>query len=828
MKYFFRHFNLINKLSLAILLSVIVSISLLGIYFDTFLEDTYFKSTKKRINHGFERIFSDIQKIDYALKKGIMFIQSDENILASIDLVNNYQDKQNYNAILLDEEKKSIVKQLLDRVKLSLNNEIVLYDKNGELIAFVVKEENGYYLCFIAYENGEVVRYIKHESELEYKKCEKARYENINFNHQSYYEDSEIINKSIITYHNLNDEIFIKSHQNIYDNNKKLTAHIEMSYTVGKTYLASLSNDLDINIIMSHNQEYAQNSAHLLNKNEIENMTIAQTQNSYFGVATIRTQNSDIYFVASLDKATLTKTLYESRTKLLLILGVTILFTWLLFRLLFTKILAEPIKKLMLQISKVEQGDYSKSELIFTGDELQCISKNINQLASAVQERENDLQSSREHLEYISYHDALTDLPNRRLFNIKLSHALELAKRNRSKVAVLFLDLDQFKQVNDTLGHNIGDELLKAVSQRLSQTLRSSDTLARIGGDEFNILVENIEYIKEIEFIVQKLINDFAKHFTFGEYEISTTVSIGIAIYPDDGQDSNSLIKNADLAMYKAKDMGRNNYSFFSNSLSEYIEDRIKRINALKYAISVEDEFFLVYQPKVSTKTKKIVAVEALIRWNSSVLGFVAPDQFISIAEDTGLIIPIGDWVLKQACSDFVLLQKEGCLLEQISINMSGIQLQKSDMLKTLNKIIYETGIKANQIELEITESYIATNGQSALNTLIEFRKIGVDLAIDDFGTGYSSMSYLQKLPVTRLKIDKSFIDDLPYSGESVAVAKAIIALAKTFNLSITAEGVENEAQLNFLDEQGCDEIQGYYYSKPLKLDDLKEFCRLS
>lgn len=828
MRYFFHHFNLINKLSFVVILSVIISISLLGLYFDTFLQDTYFKSTKKRIHHGFERIFSDIKKINYELKKGIIFIQNDENLRASIDLINNYQDKQNYNAILLDEEKKSIAKQLLDRVKISLNHEITLYDKNGELVAFVVKEEGGYYQCFVSYENGEMIRYIKHEDELLYKKCETLRYKHIDFKHKAYYKESEVINESAVTYHCLNDEVLIKSHRGIYGNENKSIAHIEMSHILGTTYLASLSNDLDMNIFISDTQKDTPINSNLLNKSEIDNINIEQTETFYLGEAAIQTQERDVYFVASLDKATLTKTLYESRTQLLIILFVVIVFMLLIFRFLLTKILAEPIKELMLQISKIEEGNYSKSEIVSTGDELQSISKNINQLASSVQERENDLQKSREHLEYISYHDALTDLPNRRLFNIKLNHALEIAKRNKSRVAILFLDLDQFKQINDTLGHNIGDELLKAVSQRLSKTLRSVDTLARIGGDEFNILVEDMKDIKDIEFIVQKLINDFQKYFTFGAHEISTTVSIGVSIYPDDGQDSISLIKNADLAMYKAKDTGRNNYSFFSNSLSEYIEDRIKRINALKHAVSIENEFFLVYQPKVSTKTKKIVAVEALIRWNSSVLGFVAPDEFISIAEDTGLIIPIGDWVLQQACSDFVLLQKEGCMLEQISINMSGIQLQKSDVLKTLHRIIDETGIKANQIELEITESYIATNGQAALDTLIELRKIGVELAIDDFGTGYSSMSYLQKLPVTRLKIDKSFVDDLPYSEESVAVAKAIIALAKTFNLAITAEGVENEAQLDFLDEQGCDEIQGYYYSKPLTINNLREFCSVS
>ncbi len=828
MKSFFANLNLINKLSLVIVLSVFVSIGFLGLYFDAFLKDIYFQSTKKRIHHGFERIFSDIQKISYELGEGITFIENDENFLASIDLVNNYQNKQDYDAILLDEEKKSIVKQLLDRVKLSLNDEIMLYDKSGELMALVVKEPSGYYECFISYENGEIVRYAKNEHDTEYKKCDKMRYTHIDFNHKSYYNQKEVIDRSAITYHYLNNELLIKSHQSIQNSAKQVVAHIEMSHVVGKTYLASLSHDLDMNISLSSDSNDTQKSINLLNKSDIENTNIVQLEQSYLGEATIATQSENVNFMILLDKATLTKTLYENRTKLLLFLVVVILFMLLLFRFLFIKILAEPIKKLMVQISKIEQGDYSKSEYLFTNDELQSISKNINQLAMAVEEREHDLQRSRKHLEYISYHDALTDLPNRRFFSIKLNRALEMAKTYKKKVAVLFLDLDQFKQVNDTLGHNVGDELLVSVAHRLSQSLNNNDTLARIGGDEFNILIENVEDIKDVEAIVQALIHNFQESFVFGEYEISSTVSIGISIYPDDGQDIVSLIKNADLAMYKAKDMGRNNYSFFSSSFSEYIEDRIKRINALKYATLTHEEFFLLYQPKISMKTKKIVAVEALIRWNSASLGLVRPDDFITLAEDTGLILSIGDWVLRQACSDFVLLQNEGYLLEQISINMSGVQLQKSNMLQTLESVISQTGINANQIEIEITESYIAMNEQDAVDTLRELRNLGIELAIDDFGTGYSSMSYLQKLPVTRLKIDKSFIDDLPHSQESVAVAKAIIALAKTFNLAITAEGVENEEQLNFLDENGCDEIQGYYYSKPLSLADLKEFCKRS
>ncbi len=826
MKYTFSHFSLANKLSLAIVLSVILSVALLGLYFDTYLQESYFKTTKKRLSHGFERLVADISKIEEELKQGIMFIQSDEDILASIELVNNYQDKQNYNAVLLDEEKKSIARHLLDKVKFSLNNDITLYDKNEELIAFATKKEKGYSLCFISYHSGNKILYCKYENEDFYQQNNEANYRHINFRHASYYTQADVINKSTITHHYRDNAIVITSHQSILDQENKISAHIEMSKVLGQSYFNTLSKDLDIAFILENDKKYGSTAFSLLDKESLNNINISQTQEIYYSVASLTTTGSKIFIVASLDKNPLMETLYESRIKLLVILSLFVLFMMLVFRFLFTKGLADSIKQLMQQIAKIEAGDYSQAKLVNTKDELETISKNINQLAMTIKEREADLKKSQDNLEYISYHDVLTDLPNRRLFNSRLEHSLELAKRNNTKLAVLFLDLDQFKHINDTLGHNIGDILLQAVSKRLMHSMRSVDTLARIGGDEFNILIENIRDIRDIEFLVQKLINDFQSPFACGDYAIATTVSIGISVFPEDGQESITLVKNADLAMYKAKDLGRNNYHFFSNSLSEYIQNRAKHISALKHAIASKEEFFLLYQPKFSMQTKKIVAVEALIRWNSSLLGFVGPNEFIPLAEETNLIIPIGDWILQKACSDFIALQKEGYFLEQISINVSGVQLQNSNMFKTLQKTIYETGIKPTQIELEITESYLATNDKKALHTLMQFRDMGVNLAIDDFGTGYSSMSYLQKLPVTRLKIDKSFVDELPDSQESAAIAKAIIALAKTFNLSITAEGVETKKQLEFLDMHGCDEIQGYYYSKPLTLNDLKIFMQ--
>lgn len=827
MQTFYKKLNLTAKLSFIVILAVIISVAVVGFYFDAFLKEKHLQQTKKQMEYGFHRLASELTNSENELKKGIAFIQHDESLLASIDLINNYQDKENYNAVLLDEEKKNIAEQLLDRVKLSLNNDIALYDKDEELIAFVTKEAKGYCLNFISYKSGEKVLYSRYESEKVYTEKPFEEYKLMRFKHIDYYDKGQVLAKSTLTYHLFDDEIFIKSHRSISEpGEEKVLAHIEMSYMLGKTYLQSLSNDLDITIASSRDEKYASLSHPLLGKNTLERMKIVQTDEEYFSAAILPTQNGNVYLVATLNKTLLITALDENREKLLLLLLLVTAFILLSLRSLFKRGLANPLEKLMAQINKIERGDYSRSKPIRTGDELEAISKNVNQLALTICERESALQKSQENLEYLSHHDTLTDLPNRRLFTLRLQHAIDLAARNKTKVAILFLDLDHFKEVNDTLGHDIGDELLRAVSKRLNSMVRTTDTLARIGGDEFNIMIENIETVSEIEVIIKKLLDSFKAPFICSDHEINTTTSIGVSLYPNDGLDSVALIKNADLAMYKSKDVGRNSYSFFSKELSDYLEERTARTNALKFAVEAGKEFFLLYQPKISLQTGKIAAIEALVRWDSLELGFVRPDQFIGLAEETRLIIPLGEWILRQACSDFVKLQADGYALDKVSINISAVQLQNSDMIQTLQKSITMTGILPSQIELEITESYIATNVQNALQTLQGIREMGVDLAIDDFGTGYSSMSYLQKLPVTRLKIDKSFVDDLPASQESVAVAKAIIALAKTFKLSITAEGVETKEQVDFLQREECDEIQGYFYAKPFSVEELKAYYK--
>ncbi|MCI5124775.1 MAG: bifunctional diguanylate cyclase/phosphodiesterase [Candidatus Electrothrix sp. AR5] len=390
---------------------------------------------------------------------------------------------------------------------------------------------------------------------------------------------------------------------------------------------------------------------------------------------------------------------------------------------------------------------------------------------------------------------------------------------------MLFLDLDEFKQVNDTLGHDIGDQLLTEIALRLTERRECNPLItARLGGDEFTILLDNVAGRSDIVAAAEQLLKIFDTPFTCSGYELSTTASIGIAIFPDDGENTVTLIKYADMAMYQAKETGRNNYSFFSAELASKVKIRIEQANALKKAVRDCDEFYLLYQPKICLQTGRVESMEALVRWQSTSLGFMRPDHFIPLAEETNLIIPLGEWVIKQAFRDFMFFQQSGSPTKKICVNVSGVQLINSDIVSTVQRAIKQTGIRPEQIELEVTEGSLATKEKKALQALERLREMHIDLAIDDFGTGYSSMSSLQQLPVTRLKIDKSFIDNLPDSEESNAIVQTIIALARTFHLHITAEGVETKEQVDFLRKAGCDEIQGYFYAKPLSSEEFLMF----
>lgn len=411
-------------------------------------------------------------------------------------------------------------------------------------------------------------------------------------------------------------------------------------------------------------------------------------------------------------------------------------------------------------------------------------------------------------------YDSLTGLPNRILLQDRLRQAIELSNRSGKPFWLAFIDLDRFKFINDSLGHKGGDQLLSEVSRRLQSTVRDSDTVARFGGDEFIVILQGDMDDALSMSMLNRLITAVEVPFRIEGNEIITTCSIGISVYPTDTSNADVLMSNADIAMYRAKELGKNNFQFFMQSMNEKVADRLRLETHLRKALEL-NELEVFYQPKVDLHTKKIVGMEALIRWNCKALGFINPDQFISLAEETGLIVPIGEWVLKTSCAQAVAWRKAGLGELRMAVNLSVRQFGQKDLLESIAHILKETGMDAQQLELELTESMIMSDTDEADKILCSIKSLGIHLAIDDFGTGYSSLSYLKNLPIDTLKIDKSFTDDIVSRNDEAPIVASILALAKNLKLNVVTEGVENYEQVLYLSTHGCNQIQGYYFSKP-------------
>jgi diguanylate cyclase (GGDEF)-like protein/PAS domain S-box-containing protein len=422
-------------------------------------------------------------------------------------------------------------------------------------------------------------------------------------------------------------------------------------------------------------------------------------------------------------------------------------------------------------------------------------------------------------LEFLANHDALTRLPNRTLFQDRLEEALHRAHRHGGRVGLLFIDLDRFKNVNDSLGHGVGDLLLQAVAERLTGCVRETDTVARLGGDEFMVLLDELAESRDSGKVADKILARLAQPFTLGGHELFISGSIGISCYPDDGGDPQTLQKNADAAMYRAKQSGRNTYQFFSAEMNAHALESLLMANKLRLALE-NDELQLHYQPIIDLASGKVSALEALLRWQHPELGMVPPSRFIPLAEDSGLIIPIGDWVLKRACRQMKAWQALGIAPRRIAVNLSVRQFKQKDLAQRIATILERTGFAPQSLELEITESMVMQDPDEAVEILDRLHRMGICLAIDDFGTGYSSLNYLKRLPVDFLKIDRSFVREIPSDREDVAITRAVIALAKSLDLRVIAEGVETEAQRAFLEAEGCDEAQGYLFAKPASAAD--------
>ncbi|MGA9257907.1 MAG: EAL domain-containing protein [Candidatus Sulfotelmatobacter sp.] len=428
-------------------------------------------------------------------------------------------------------------------------------------------------------------------------------------------------------------------------------------------------------------------------------------------------------------------------------------------------------------------------------------------------------------VQYLAYYDALTGLPNRTLLQDRLTKTLAGARRQKDKVALLFLDLDGFKNINDSLGHAVGDLLLQEIAARLKTWGREQDTVARLGGDEFLIMLTGVKDVPDVAVAAERLMDAMTAAFVVQGHSLSIGCCIGISIFPEHGADGETLISRADAAMYSAKEYGRNNFRFFTEDMNTQVVERLTLENSLRLALE-KKELFLVYQPQMDIATGRITGLEALLRWRHPELGLVPPDKFIRIAENSGLIVPIGEWVLRTACSQARKWQDEGFPALTVAVNVSAIQFRQESFGEVIRKVLHETGLPPQYLELELTESLLLTNADLMLSVIQKLKATGVTLAIDDFGTGYSNFTSLRRFGVNKLKIDRSFISDVATNPDDSAITAAIINMAKSLRLKVIAEGVENEAQMSFLRAHHCDEIQGYYFSRPLAFDKVADKLR--
>ncbi|MEK4147585.1 EAL domain-containing protein [Robertmurraya sp. FSL W8-0741] len=435
-----------------------------------------------------------------------------------------------------------------------------------------------------------------------------------------------------------------------------------------------------------------------------------------------------------------------------------------------------------------------------------------------------DRKHTEEKLRQLAHYDSLTGVANRYTLNTHLESLIDTASKYNQQLAVLFLDLDRFKHINDTLGHNYGDQLLKEVSFRLKGLIKNKDLIARLGGDEFVIVLSNIKHPKEAVSVAENIIHALStSSFILKHHEVYVSTSIGISLFPLDGGSLETLLRNADKAMYKAKSSGKNHYQLYHEEMHKDESKQMKMEVGLRKALE-QKEFFLVYQPQIHLKTGKIIGIEALIRWKREEQEIISPEQFIPLAEETGLIVPISEWVIKQACEDIQQVHLRGHSNLLVSINISALHFNQENFVKSVQAILQQTNVNPHLVDFELTESMIMPNASQTISKLVKLKKLGIKLSIDDFGTGYSSLSYLNRFPLDRLKIDKSFIENLSKYHDDSSIVEAIISIAHRLNLSVVAEGVESKKQLLHLKTGNCDHIQGFYITKPLPLAELIRF----
>lgn len=483
-------------------------------------------------------------------------------------------------------------------------------------------------------------------------------------------------------------------------------------------------------------------------------------------------------------------------------------------------LLTRRLKTLERASRQMGEGDMNVTVEVQGHDEVARLAQVFNEMSDNLRGQFTELQQVQHDLAFQAQHDPLTGLPNRLMFDLRCSQAIAAAKNHQHKLALLFFDLDHFKNINDSYGHQLGDSVLHAVAERLSLILDDQKIVARLGGDEFCVLLEKIETEQDVATVAQSILDMLSVPLQCEQHEFFLTASIGICLYPRDGEDEIKLLRNADTAMYRAKAAGRSAYHFYSREQTSTVRERTTMEQRLRKSVE-RGELRLNYQPQVCLGSGKVIGVEALARWSSPEFGLVPPDKFIPIAEESGLIIPMGEWILDDACRQMQQWRKNGSDIPRVAVNISALQIQRSDIVTMVRSTLNSTGLPANFLELEITEGYILQDADRAIAVLQQLRDLGISIAIDDFGTGFSSLSYLHRLPIDRLKIDKSFVQEIGSTSRAAQVAQAIVSLGKTLGLAIIGEGVENEEHAESLKEWGCLEGQGFLYSHALTPDQL-------
>ncbi|MGM0648789.1 MAG: putative bifunctional diguanylate cyclase/phosphodiesterase [Bacteroidota bacterium] len=473
-----------------------------------------------------------------------------------------------------------------------------------------------------------------------------------------------------------------------------------------------------------------------------------------------------------------------------------------------------------LELAKATQDAATKDHLREANERL--IISTIN-----AQTMKETAETATLNMAHMAQHDSLTGLPNRSLLKERLSQAIGLASRHGNQLALMFLDLDLFKQINDSLGHQVGDELLKSVAKRLTSCVRSTDTVCRLGGDEFVIMLAEINHPRVAAQIAEKIHKSFSDPFIIGEHEINVDLSIGISVYPDDSQDTDTLIKNADTAMYHAKENGRNHFEFFEKDMNAKAVSRMFLEKSLRRALS-QKEFILHYQPKINLVSGEMTGSEALIRWLDSDLGIMYPDDFLWIAEESRLIVEIDEWVIQEACHQVKKWLDSGLPALSVAVNVSAFNFRDKHFLENISLILEKTGLPPDYLELELTENILMGNAESSVSILKALKNMGIKLSIDDFGMGSSSMSYLKRFPIDTLKIDRSFVNKITLGKDDAAIVSAVIGMGKSFNQRVIAEGVETPEQLFSLQTLECDEGQGFYFNHPMPAEDFTSLLQTS